>query len=86
MTPSQIHQRLLTVLVDMGLSINAITDQANFTRDLGLDSLDVTDLLLQVETAFGIRIADEDFWKLTTVGALKEFLADELSLAKNQPV
>lgn len=86
MTPSEIQPRLLSVLVGIGLNETALTDQANFTHDLGLDSLDVTDLLLQVETAFGIRIADEDFWKLITIGALKDFLADELNLTASHPV
>lgn len=86
MTLQELEQRLLALLIGIGLPTTALTNQASFTRDLGLDSLDVTDLLIQVETAFGIRIADEDFWKLTTVGTLKEFLIDELNVTGLQSV
>lgn len=78
MTLSQIHNRLQEILASIGISLTALTDQASFARDLGLDSLDITDLMLQVETSFNIRIPDEDWWKLQTVGQLKNYLADEM--------
>lgn len=78
MTTQQISEHLLAVFTSLGLSAKAITDQAHFTHDLGLDSLDVTDLLLQVEMTFGIRIPDEDWWMLQTVGAVKTYLASQL--------
>jgi acyl carrier protein len=78
MTLSQINNRLQEILTNIGISLTALTDQANFSRDLGLDSLDLTDLMLQVEISFGIRIPDEDWWKLQTVGQLKDYLADEM--------
>lgn len=84
MTLSQLNDRLLNVLADMGISQNALTDGAHFSWDLGLDSLDITDLLLQVETYFGIRIPDEDFWKLETFGQLKTYVAGELFLDGSQ--
>ncbi|SOD79870.1 acyl carrier protein [Spirosoma fluviale] len=80
MTYAQLTDRLYKVLTDIGISPTALTDGAHFTRDLGLDSLDITDLLIQVETFFSIRIPDEDFWKLETVGQLKEYIADEIFL------
>ncbi|MCX6215584.1 acyl carrier protein [Spirosoma sp.] len=80
MTLSQLNDRLYKVLADMGINQNVLTDGAHFSRDLGLDSLDITDLLLQVETYFGIRIPDEDFWKLETFGQLKEYVAGEVLL------
>ncbi|GAB3881547.1 acyl carrier protein [Spirosoma agri] len=75
MTLTQINNRLQDVLATMGVSLTALSDQANFTRDLGLDSLDVTDLLVQVEASFGIRIPDEDWWTLQTIGQLKDYLS-----------
>ncbi|GAB4044973.1 acyl carrier protein [Spirosoma litoris] len=78
MTLSQINNRLQEILASIGISLTALTDQASFARDLGLDSLDITDLMLQVETSFNIRIPDEDWWKLQTVGQLKSYLADEM--------
>ncbi len=78
MTTHQINNRLHEILTNVGISLTALTDQANFSRDLGLDSLDVTDLLLQIEISFGIRIPDEDWGKLQTVGQMKDYLAIEV--------
>lgn len=85
MTPQQINTRLQTILTNIGISLAALTDQASFSKDLGLDSLDVTDLLIQVEVGFGIRISDEDWWKLQTIGELKNYLSDELTFDTGQP-
>ncbi|QIP14274.1 acyl carrier protein [Spirosoma aureum] len=79
MTLALINSRLQDILVNMGVNLTALTDQANFIRDLGLDSLDVTDLLIQVENSFSIRIPDEDWWKLQTVGQLKNYLSHEVT-------
>ena len=78
MTRLQLNDRLQEVLTDIGINRTALTDETNFSRDLGLDSLDVTDLLLQVEMYFGIRIPDEDWWELQTIGQLKAYLAKEV--------
>ena len=78
MTLYQLNDRLWQVLTGMGVARTALTDQANFTLDLGLDSLDFTDLLIQIESYFGIRIPDEDWWKLETVGQLKAYLVREV--------
>ncbi|MCK8494459.1 acyl carrier protein [Spirosoma sp. RP8] len=75
---SQINSRLQEILANMGVNFMALTDQADFTRDLGLDSLDVTDLLVQVETTFSIRIPDEDWWNLKPLGQLREYLTHEV--------
>lgn len=77
MTTQQINTRLQEILTNVGISLSALTDQANFINDLGLDSLDVTDLLIQVESSFGIRIPDEDWWKLQTLGQLRAYIVGE---------
>ncbi|RIV27787.1 acyl carrier protein [Fibrisoma montanum] len=77
MTLQQINSRLQEILTGMGVSIASLSDQANFARDLGLDSLDVTDLLVRVEHQFSIRIPDDDWWKLQTIGQLKDYLLGE---------
>ena len=78
MTRQQLNNRLLDVFTSIGLSVTALSDQAHFSRDLGLDSLDITDLMLQIETSFSIRIPDEDWWGIRTVGQLKTYLVDEV--------
>ena len=78
MTDQQINTRLHDLLASVGISRSALTDQARFSQDLGLDSLDITDLLLQVESNFGIRISDEDWWQLQTLGQLTAYLMSEV--------
>lgn len=78
MTTTRISDQLNDILTNLGIRSTALTDEAHFIRDLGFDSLDVTDLLLQVETRFGIRIPDEDWSKLQTFGQLKHYLSSEM--------
>lgn len=85
MTTQQINNRLQEILTHVGLSLSSLTDQANFIKDLGLDSLDVTDLLIQVESSFSIRIPDEYWWKLETIGQLKAYLFDEMKFDSGLP-
>lgn len=79
MTTSLIDDELIKLLLGIGIDRSALTDHAHFSRDLGLDSLDIADLIMQAEDHFGIRIPD-DYWnKLQTVGQLKDFLAQEIN-------
>ena len=78
MTTQQISHRLQLILTNSGIRFTTLTDQTAFRSDLGLDSLDVTDLLIRVEDEFSIRIPDEHWWKLTTWGQLRGYVADEL--------
>jgi len=74
-------KRLVEILKEFGVPESAITEQAHFARDLGLDSLDSVDLIMQLEQAFGIRIPDEDHHKLTTVQDVLTYLEAEQAVA-----
>lgn len=63
-----------------GLPSQSITDDANLTRDLGLDSLDTVDLILQMEDQFKIAIPDEDYPKLQSVKQISAYLTEKLSV------
>lgn len=86
MTTQQLESRLQTVLADIGIPLTTLTDITNFNQDLGLDSLDIADLLMQVERQFSIRIPDEDWWKLKTWGQLKDYIVDELGDRRSCPL
>lgn len=51
-----------------------ITMETNIVDDLGADSLDVVELIMSLEDAFGITISDDDAAKLTTVNNIVEYL------------
>ncbi|GAB4047577.1 acyl carrier protein [Spirosoma litoris] len=74
-------ERVIEILHGFGVQETAITDQTHFTRDLGLDSLDTVDLIMQLEQEFGIRIPDEDYDKLTTMKGVMAYLHGEQAVA-----
>jgi acyl carrier protein len=72
-----IISRIKTIIVDkLGVDESVLTGNASFTNDLGLDSLDVLETLMALEKEFGIRIADEDMEKLTTVGSVIDYIIE----------
>ncbi len=63
------------VIIDkLGVEEEKITPEASFVDDLGADSLDTVELIMQFEEEFGIEIPDEDAEKITTVGAAIEYI------------
>jgi acyl carrier protein len=62
-----------------GLPGSAITDDAVLTKDLGLDSLDTVDLVLQMEDQFHVAIPDEDYPKLQTVRQINDYLLQKVN-------
>ncbi|MED5426413.1 MAG: acyl carrier protein [Candidatus Neomarinimicrobiota bacterium] len=56
------------VIIDkLGVEESAITSEAHFVNDLGADSLDTVELIMEFEEEFGIEIPDEDAENITTV-------------------
>lgn len=53
----------------LGVDEAQITETASFTNDLGADSLDTVELVMEFEKAFGLTIPDEDAEKIGTVGS-----------------
>ena len=53
---------------ELGVESEKLTDEASFIEDLGADSLDIVELVMEFEKEFNIDIPDEDAEKLRTVG------------------
>lgn len=63
------------VIMDkLGVEDSKINMEASFVDDLGADSLDTVELIMEFEEEFGIEIPDEDAEKITTVGAAVEYI------------
>ncbi|MCU0412042.1 MAG: acyl carrier protein [Bacteroidetes bacterium] len=62
------------IIAKLGVDAAQITPAASFTNDLGADSLDTVELVMEFEKAFNIQIPDEDAEKISTVGDVINYL------------
>ena len=63
------------VIIDkLGVEEDKIVPDASFVDDLGADSLDTVELIMQLEEEFGIEIPDEDAEKMTTVKSVVDYI------------
>jgi acyl carrier protein len=66
---ASIESRVKKIIVDkLGVDEKEVTPQASFTNDLGADSLDTVELIMDFEKEFNIAIPDEQAEKINTVG------------------
>ena len=66
---SEIPSRVKAIIVDkLGVEESEVTPEASFTNDLGADSLDTVELIMEFEKEFGITIPDDQAEKIGTVG------------------
>jgi acyl carrier protein len=72
----KIHQFIQDKL---GVDESAITSHASFYNDLEVDSLDFCELIVDIEKEFDIRIPDDQYEKLNTVGALINYVAKQVN-------
>lgn len=63
----------------LGVSESEITEKANFVSDLGADSLDVVELVMEIEKKFDIQIPDQDAETFKTVGDAVDYIAGKLN-------
>ncbi|GAB6475405.1 MULTISPECIES: acyl carrier protein [Bacillus cereus group] len=72
-------ERLTKVIVDrLGVPESDVTLEATFKDDLGADSLDVVEFIMEVEDEFAVEVADEDAEKLVTVGDVVKYLEERM--------
>ena len=66
---SEIESKVVEIIVDkLGVDAAEVKSEASFTNDLGADSLDTVELIMELEKAFGVTIPDSDAEKIQTVG------------------
>lgn len=72
---SDIAKKVVGIIVDkLGVEESEVTHEASFANDLGADSLDTVELIMEFEKEFNISIPDEAAEKIVTVGNAIEYL------------
>ena len=72
---SEIASRVKAIIVDkLGVEESEVTPEASFTNDLGADSLDTVELIMEFEKEFGITIPDDQAEKIGTVGDVVSYI------------
>ncbi|QPC46313.1 acyl carrier protein [Mangrovibacillus cuniculi] len=66
---AEVLERVTKIIVDrLGVEETQVTLEASFKEDLGADSLDVVELVMELEDEFDMEISDDDAEKISTVG------------------
>ena len=77
---SEIESRVKSIIVEkFGVAESEVTAEASFTHDLGADSLDTVELIMEIEDEFGISIPDDLAEKISTVGDAIKFVEEAVA-------
>jgi acyl carrier protein len=76
---SEIHSKVTAIIVDkLGVEEAEVTNEASFTNDLGADSLDTVELIMEFEKEFNIAIPDDQAEKIGTVGQAVDYITNNV--------
>jgi len=74
-----VQQKVTAILVEkLGIAESEITPNANFVKDLGIDSLDYAELVMDFEQTFSIKIPDDDAEKMQTITQAVTYIESKL--------
>ncbi|MGB9790917.1 acyl carrier protein [Thermotoga caldifontis] len=75
MNRAQVFEKVATILSDkLGIKKDQIKEESNIVKDLGADSLDLVDLVMAFEEEFGVKIADDQLQKISTVKEVVDYI------------
>lgn len=76
---SEIAQKVTQIIIDkLGVEESEINNEASFTNDLGADSLDTVELIMEFEKEFNISIPDDQAENIATVGDAIKYLEENV--------
>ena len=74
-----LNEKVTNIIVDkLSVEESRVVPEASFLDDLGADSLDTVELIMEFEEEFDLEIPDEDAEKITTVGAALEYIKNHV--------
>tara|TARA_B100001250_G_C19512160_1_gene662182 strand:- start:18 stop:254 length:237 start_codon:yes stop_codon:yes gene_type:complete len=74
---SDVSEKVKAIIIDnLGVDANEVTATASFTNDLGADSLDTVELIMEFEKEFDIQIPDDKAEAIATVGDAVSFIEE----------
>jgi len=74
---SEIKDKIVSIIVEkLGVEPAEVTNEASFTNDLGADSLDTVELIMEFEKEFNIAIPDDQAEKIGTVGDAIKYIEE----------
>ena len=77
MSEKEIFQKLKTIVVDhLGVNEENVTMEATFVEDLAADSLDIVELIMNIEEEFDLEIPDNDTEKIVTIGDVVKYIEE----------
>ena len=80
MTTEEIRTKVTEIVKEkLGVEESRITDDAQYIKDLGADSLALVDITMALEDAFGTSIPDEDIEKISSVGETVEYVRSQIA-------
>ena len=75
-----VHDKVKAIIAEqLGVKPEEVTPEASFVDDLGADSLDTVELIMELENRFNIQIPDEDQEKIQTVGDAITYVTSKIS-------
>lgn len=76
---ADVLERVTKIIVDrLGVDESQVTMEATFKDDLGADSLDVVELVMELEDEFGMEISDDEAEKIVTVGDAVNYIKSKM--------
>ncbi len=76
---ADVKEKVVSIIVDkLGVNPEDVVETASFTNDLGADSLDTVELIMEFEKEFNVAIPDEQAEKISTVGDALKFIEENI--------
>ena len=76
---ADVKEKVVSIIVDkLGVNPEDVVETASFTNDLGADSLDTVELIMEFEKEFNVTIPDDQAEKISTVGDALKYIEDNI--------